>query len=273
MQPALGTYIEIGLALAPGKQADQAFAQAFARIQLIGQLMSFHQPDSELSQLNRARGQAINCHPLTHRCLSLAKAMTRASQGRFNCTLGANLVKAGVLPDQDFFNGEHQPLAVGNAEDLELRGHQARLRRPVLITLDGIAKGFAVDSAIGQLKMADAKAGWINAGGDIRAFGELVLPVSLRDHLGGEHPLGGLQNAALATSTASSSQEVPGQLLGTQAQPLAPSTWSLMAHYAWRADALTKVAANLPVDWSTEDKQAYLAQLGGRWIQQPKANQ
>jgi len=269
MQPALGTFVEIGLAMAPGTTAEQAFTRGFARIQLIGRLLSFHSPDSDLSRLNRAGGQAVSCHPLTLRCLRLAKAMTRASDGRFNCTLGANLVKAGLLPDQGFFNGREPPLSVGKAEDLELLGTHARLRRPLLITLDGIAKGFAIDSAIGQLKMAGAPAGWINAGGDIRAFGKLVLPVSLRDHLNGEHPLGGLQNAALASSTATSSGDFPGQLLDTQAQPLAASTWSIMAHYAWRADALTKVAANLPPSWTETDKSGYLARLGGRWLQVP----
>ncbi|RDV24218.1 hypothetical protein DXV75_15440 [Alteromonas aestuariivivens] len=37
------------------------------------------------------------------------------------------------------------------------------LRRPVLITLDGIAKGYAVDLGVRALKLAGIKAGWINA--------------------------------------------------------------------------------------------------------------
>ncbi len=277
MQPALGTFVEIGLATLPGADSDRAFARAFERIQLIGQLMSFHKPDSDLTRLNCNPGQVIKCHPLTLRCLRLAKAMTWASQGRFNCTLGANLVRAGVLPDHGFFDSaahdcEPRPLAVGESEDIELWATHARLRRPVLITLDGIAKGFALDSAIGQLKAAGMSAGWINAGGDIRSFGDLVLPVSLRDHLGQDHPLGGLQNAALATSTAASSRDYPGQLLDSQARPVAASTWSIMAHFAWRADALTKIAANLPADWTHTQKAAELARLGGRWVPIPVAS-
>lgn len=261
MRPLLGCFVEV--ALPQTSAAQTAFNAAFARIELIQQLLSFHDAASDLSQLNAAQGKAVNCHPLSIKCLRLAKAATRASAGRFNCTLGASLTQRKLLPAHDYKDiyGE-QLLSHGDWRDLELTSASARLTRPVLVTLDGIAKGFAVDSAITELKRLGANSGWINAGGDIRVFGDIVLPIAVRDHQGKEHLLGGLQNAAIATSTCIATPDFPGVLLDGSGQNLLPMTSTVIAHSAWRADALTKVAAATPALGRTE----YVASLGGRWI-------
>jgi FAD:protein FMN transferase len=70
--------------------------------------------------------------------------------------------------------------------------------------LDGIAKGFAVDRAVAALQSAGIRAGVVNAGGDLRVFGEAfeevyVRPPQLPDRL---LHIGRLRNAAVATSAA-----------------------------------------------------------------------
>ncbi len=261
MRPLLGCFVEIALPQTPITQA--AFRAAFSRIELIQQLLSFHNPASDLSRLNAAQGNAVACHPLSLQCFRLAKAVTRVSAGRFNCTLGAALTKRKLLPAHNYeqLYGE-QLLAGGDWRDLELNSISARLARPVLVTLDGIAKGFAVDSAITELKCLGVNGGWINAGGDIRVFGDVVLPIAVRDHQDKEHLLGGLQNAAVATSTSIATPDFPGVLLDGCGQSLPPMTSTVIAHSAWRADVLTKVAAaTLP-----RERAEYVARLGGRWI-------
>lgn len=262
MRPLLGCFVEIGLATR-ATALHSAFDAAFSRIELIHNLLSFHDPASDLSRLNNAEGRVVNCHPLSIRCFRLAQAVTRVSGGRFNCTLGASLTAYHALPAQNFHRlyGENL-LPYGNWQDIELTAHSARLRRPVLITLDGIAKGFAVDCAVAELKRAGITAGYINAGGDIRVFGELVLPIVIRDHEAKEHPVGGLKNAAIATSTTVASHDFPGLLLDAKGARLAPATHTVMAHSAWRADALTKVAAVTSAHICAD----YLATLGGRWV-------
>jgi FAD:protein FMN transferase len=276
MRPLLGTFVEVAIAgqshtsqvsipppSAAQARVNAAFAAAFTRVELIQQLLSFHDLASDLSRLNAAQGKATPCHLLSLKCLRLAKAITRASAGRFNCTLGAALTQRQLLPSHHYeqLYGERL-LDSGDWRDIDLTATGAALARPVLITLDGIAKGFAVDSAIAELKRFGVNSGWINAGGDIRVFGDLVLPIAVRDHQGKEHLLGGLQNAAIATSTSIATPDFPGVLLAGRGQSLPPMTSTVIARSAWRADALTKVAAATPAPERAE----YLATLGGRWI-------
>lgn len=260
MRPLLGCFVEIGL---PYDAPVCAFEAAFARMELIQNLLSFHDVNSDLSRLNSAQGKAVVCHPLSIQCLRLARAITRASEGAFNCALGAILVWTKVLPAHNyaFLYGESL-VNIGVWSDIELAQNSARLRRPVLIALDGIAKGFAIDSAINQLISVGVATGWINAGGDIRVFGDTVLPIVIRDHRGRDEYKGGLQNAAIATSTTQACTQFPGLLLDAAGNALAAGTASVIASKAWRADALTKVAAATCASLRAQK----LASLGGRWV-------
>ena len=70
--------------------------------------------------------------------------------------------------------------------------------------LDGIAKGFAVDRAVAALQSAGIRAGVVNAGGDLRVFGEAFEEVYVRQPQLPDRLLhiGRLRNAAVATSAA-----------------------------------------------------------------------
>lgn len=258
MRPLLGTYVEVG---AQSAQAalPPALDAAFEAILDVQQLLSFHDLGSDLSQLNVANGKEVILRPFSLRVLRLAKAMTRASDGRFNCTVGGALVRKGILPD----HGVKNYLDYGNAHDLELCGNKARLRRPVLVTLDGIAKGYAVDCAVRALQRHQVEAGWVNAGGDLRVYGDLVLPVQRRELDGSLSQLGGLQDAAIATSCVRATPEAdfPAWIVGGVHMPT-PGAWSVLARTAWRADALTKVAGVA----SEEERPALIRRLGGKLI-------
>ncbi len=238
MRPLLGTFVEVGVHL--GEMPEQAINAAFDAVAEVQALMSFHDQNSDLSKLNQAGGREVILHPHSIRMLRLARAMTWASGGLFNCTVGGALVRLGVLPD----HGIGSWLDCGEAEDIELHGRKARLQRKVYVTLDGIAKGYAVDCAVRAMKRCGIKAGWVNAGGDLRAFGELVLPVQRREHDGSYTALGGLQEAAIATTCVQSSHNAtfPAWIVADSLKP-EPGAWSVMARQAWRADALTKVAS------------------------------
>jgi thiamine biosynthesis lipoprotein len=255
LRPALGTFVEITAETdQPQAQIERAIAAAYQDIAQVESLMSFHAIDSELSRLNRTRSP-ITVHPWTARVLHLAKKITFESDHRFNPTVGGALVALGKLPDHgvDF-------ISIGSADDLELLGCRVRRRRAVLITLDGIAKGFAVDRAIARLRQLGINQAVVNAGGDWRCFGQ-PQPIQLAKELGGEH-LGSIQNGACATSAAGLDPErFPAQLIAQQ-NPLTHGYWTVIAPQAWRADALTKVAGASAPDQAA----AWVQKLGGRLL-------
>lgn len=258
MRPLLGTYVEIAVQ-AEGEKGELAITRAFKAIEEIQQLLSFHDPESDLSRLNLAGGAAVTLHPLSHRVLRLARAVTLASKGLFNCMVGGALVRQGVLPD----HGAAPMLDCGHPEDIEFNGSHVRLKRPVMITLDGIAKGYAVDHAIQALQQSGISAGWVNAGGDMRAFGSVVLPVHRRELDGSLTPLGGLKQAAMATSCVRPQHDAsfPAWIVSDDRVPEV-GAWTVLARTAWRADALTKVASLA----HPSERSALVKRLGGRLV-------
>lgn len=257
MRPLLGTFVEIGIHV--DNLPEHTINAAFDAITEVQTLMSFHDQNSDLSKLNQAGGKELTLHPHSIRVLRLARAMTFASDGLFNCTVGGALVRLGVLPN----HGVSSMLDCGAADDIELHGTKARLRRMVQVTLDGIAKGYAVDCAIRAMKRNGALAGWVNAGGDLRVFGKVILPVQRRELDGSFSELGGLQEAAIATTCVRSSHDVsfPAWIVADSRIPES-GVWSVMARHAWRADALTKVACLA----HPAQRNLLIERLGGRLI-------
>ncbi|WGR90829.1 FAD:protein FMN transferase (plasmid) [Bradyrhizobium sp. ISRA435] len=87
----------------------------------------------------------------------------------------------GLLPGLD---GDPVTMSERRVTDtIELSLEQTvRFRSPAItIDLGGIAKGFAVDRAIEVLRRFDIPGGMVNAGGDLRAFGQGPRTVHLRD--------------------------------------------------------------------------------------------
>jgi thiamine biosynthesis lipoprotein len=103
--------------------------------------------------------------------------------------------------------------------------------------LDGIAKGFAVDQAVECLQGAGIAAGVVNAGGDLRVFGDESEEIYLRLP---QRPaqlvrLGRLRNAAIATSARAG---LVDPLSAPRRSPAVGAT--VIAADCMTADALTK---------------------------------
>lgn len=105
------------------------------------------------------------------------------------------------------------------------------------LTLDGIAKGFAVDQAVAALRAAGVRSGTVSAGGDLRVFGEKPERVHVRDSAGRLHDMGVLRDAAVASSDSS---RIVDPRSGRACA--AGRTISVVAADCMTADALTKVA-------------------------------
>jgi thiamine biosynthesis lipoprotein len=239
-RPLLGTLVEIRIEGPPDVAACAAIEAAFAEIAHVHRLMSFHQPDSDVSRLHRAPvGTVVRIDPRTSEVLAVAYDLARRTQGTFDITTAAQLVRAGVLPRPV---SPFEPDPAARWSDIELLpGSRVRLARPLWLDLGGIAKGYAVDRAVELLQRHGAAQICVNGGGDLRVAGARAEPVHLRaglDPLAARVPDIELHDGAVATSAGVGAAHVDGR---TRITPTLPRTVSVLAPRCVHADALTKV--------------------------------
>jgi len=227
---------------------DQAIDAAFLTIASVQNVMSFHDANSELSRLNaEAWKGAVKVSPPMYEVLALAQELHAMSDGIFDVTVGRELVEQHLLPTHHFLEGEDG--VSGCTADIELRpNHKVFFSKRLCVDLGGIAKGFAVDQAVDVLKAHGMAQGIVNAGGDLRCFGEKSVPISLR------HPSSparfvelSMTNRAMATSA--NAYAVCAQVDGrTRAFLKRPYSVSVVAESCMKADAFTKIVFALEED-------------------------
>ena len=146
-RPLLGTYVEVAASGADPARLHAAIDRAFFAVETVHTLMSFQEPGSELSRLNReasgreGAGIMAGLHPWTAQVLAAAAEFRDRSHGVFDAAIDG-------------------------------RGR---------VDLSGIAKGFAVDRAVEALRAAGVGQGIVNAGGDLAVFGDDARQVAVRD--------------------------------------------------------------------------------------------
>jgi thiamine biosynthesis lipoprotein len=223
-RPLLGTLVELGV---PSDMCDPAAAlvAGFGAIAALQQALSRFDDDSDLARFARLPvGASLALRPAGARALRAAQALHRASGGLFDISLGS-------APSGWRCQGG--------------RLHKSSER--VQLDLGGIAKGLAVDDAVRALRGAGCLAGWVNAGGDLRAFGSATLPLQLRDELrGGVRAIGTLTDGAFATSWFAAGSRcrlhAPMARDESRAGPVRRHISVAAPRCLW-ADALTKIVA------------------------------
>jgi FAD:protein FMN transferase len=242
-RPLLGTFVEIAIDGLESARALHAIDGAFDEIAAVHRLMSFHAAGSDLDRLHRAvPGSSVAVDARTLDVLDCAVRIAAASRGRFDPTIAARQVARGLLPRPA---SPWTPDVAADWRDIEFAGAgRVRLVRPLWIDLGGIAKGYAVDRAVGMLIDAGAAEVCVNAGGDLRVAGERAHTVHVRTPAGvGPGPDLELVDGAIATSSRQvDAEERRDERHGarTGAGP-AWQTVSVVAQRCMIADALTKI--------------------------------
>ncbi len=181
-RPLLGTIVEIAVA-DPRPGVEAAIDSAFDAVADIHRLMSFHDPSSDVSRLNReAALHPVAVDDRTFQVLRFAIDLHEQSGGVFDISVARRLQTLRLLPIHD---GEEIPTrsipaasrAIELTPDRRVLFNDPNTR----IDLGGVAKGFAVDCAIAVLRECGVSEGLVNAGGDLAAFGERPWTVHLRD--------------------------------------------------------------------------------------------
>jgi thiamine biosynthesis lipoprotein len=240
-QPWLGTIVSIR-----SDGPRDATSAAFEEIALVHRLMSFHDPASDVSRLNReGHVRPVTVHPYTREVLDWALRIAAASGGCFDISIGRELVEWGLLPHPEGPGAEPD----GTWRDIELQADgSVFLHCPLWIDLGGIAKGYAVDRAMGRLLAQGAERAVVNAGGDIRVHG-LTEPIRLSVETGADTmPMLELTNGSVASSSGHlQRREIQGMTCGPHVHGIrrkpAPTDRfvCVLAGKCMVADALTKV--------------------------------
>ncbi|MCX5740104.1 MAG: FAD:protein FMN transferase [Proteobacteria bacterium] len=240
-RPLLGTFVEVAVSAKTREMEWQAAIAAFEAVAQVHRLMSFHEPDSDVTRINRcAHTRPVEVDPRTYAVLCRSRLLSRESNGVFDCSVGDRLMALGVLPRT---TGLRADGAATWRDVTLLPGNHVRFRRRLTLDLGGIAKGFAVDQAIEALAQRGATAACVNAGGDLRVFGERDWSIAVRrpDAPSGFVALPPLRNRALATSadTFTPNGAIVDPASGLPAR--SPRSVSVLAPTCTDADALTKV--------------------------------
>jgi len=217
-RPLLGTLVEVGV-FAPGLDTQAAVDAAFAVVAEAQACLSRFDANSDIARFNALRrGERLTVRPITRQVLAAAHELRAATAAAFDISLGS-------APD-----------------GWALRGAELdKLSDDACLDLGGIGKGHAVDLAVQTLMAHGVAAGWVNAGGDLRTFGNVDTPVQLRDEsTGGARAFATLRNGAFATSHFG--PESRSQLTTRTSSPPRAHA-SVAAPLCLWADALTKVVA------------------------------
>jgi thiamine biosynthesis lipoprotein len=245
--PLFGSLVRIRVEGCDDALAMAATSAAVRAMTCIHGQMSFHEPASGLSILNRdAARRAIRAPPHMMMVLAEALAVARDSGGVFDPTVAPLAVRARNLPRPE---GAPDPDPAADWRDVELDRMEGtvRFRRPLWLDLGGIAKGYAVDFAVGVLLDYGVPQGCVNAGGDLRVFGPRPETVALQPR---PRDIEGARAVRLSNRSLASSGALGH---GPQSRPMAvhfdgvrrrrsPRRFvSVMADHCVHADALTKV--------------------------------
>lgn len=216
---ALGTWVAVEASAGTPAEEEVAIDAAYAAIAEVDRRMHPHREDSDVARINSTpAGSPIEVHPDTRDLLRLALRIHVLSEGIFDPCL---------------------PTLPGRLSDIEIGESGLVCHVPVELDLGGIAKGYAIDRAIDRLTERGCRSGVVNAGGDLRIFGETQAFV-LRT--GNSVRTLELTDAALAVSDLDA-QDKPEEHRGYYSRRGSPSPKgyaAVIASTAATADALTK---------------------------------
>ncbi|WP_376793587.1 FAD:protein FMN transferase [Thermogemmatispora sp.] len=214
---AMGTTVSYLLPAEASERGGELIRDLFERWE---ETLSRFRPESELMRLNRRAGEWVAVSELLYVVLTHALEAAAASEGLYDPTLLRQLEQLGY--DRSFelleragqvsmteraasLVGESQVRPSGGAwRRIELDPVKRQVRLPAGVQLDfgGIAKGMAVDTALGALRRRGIVPALVNAGGDLAVAG--VPPAGEHWAIAVPGRLGGwtvpLRRGAMATS-------------------------------------------------------------------------
>lgn len=174
----MGTSVEV-IVWGPDRDAsEKAVERAYAEFERIEKKLSVRRRDSEITQINRSAGsKPVKVDDEIYLLIRESKRFSEMSGGAFDISV------QGLGDIWDFDRPGFQAPGPDRAEKGLKRVDYRKIRLNegdstvfleeggMEISLGGIAKGYAVDRAVGILQESGIKGGIVSAGGDLLAFG------------------------------------------------------------------------------------------------------
>jgi FAD:protein FMN transferase len=161
-----------------GDNGNTAAAEATEKMRSLERMLSFFQPESEVSRINKSAGRdKVKVSPETYFILSKSIEYSRLSDGAFNIMVGPLVKKWKVTGDNPVIPSDAEIkslLLLIDYRDLILNKNElsARLsKKGQMIDLGGIAKGFAADEVLKIYRKHGIKSAILDIGGNISVLG------------------------------------------------------------------------------------------------------
>tara|TARA_B110000879_G_scaffold68076_1_gene95317 strand:- start:2197 stop:3030 length:834 start_codon:yes stop_codon:yes gene_type:complete len=262
-KPLLGTYVSIDLsAELDFDELVRISSLGYEAITKVHNLMSYHQTDSQLSQINtKAHLAPILLNPHTEAVINFSLELAEKTNGIFDPCIALHLVKQGLLPNYNQVLTNHS-----HWENILIYDHHITFSKPTHLDLGGIAKGYAVDQAKAVMvkefirsKITEPHI-TINAGGDLTETHWQNKLINIR------HPRTGapfkkieMLNAALATSSYCYQEKGKRPIINPiSREPLnLTRSISIFSPSCMISDALTKIYALAPDSTIHQEYQAH----------------
>lgn len=208
----MGTIAEIKIIDDDPIRAEETIKKCFDRIREIEEKMSFRNPKSELSFLNRNAGKKIKVSKGLFYVLEKSLTYSKLSDGAFDITIGPLTELWGFDEEKKIIPSRHeiaQKAILVNYQNVKLNPHKREVLlklKGMKIDLGGVAKGYAVEEAMEIIKKAKIKDALVDIGRNIKVIGKNPYGKSWK--IGIQHPrkkdellsILSLENTAVATS-------------------------------------------------------------------------
>jgi thiamine biosynthesis lipoprotein len=176
-RPLMGTLVSMTVEGPRRDVLEQGVNDAYREMSRLSDMMNHYNPDSAVSQINRAAGaQPVTVPRELMEVLAMARRVSERSEGAFDITVGSLKVwrfnpEDPAMPSPDeiqqalpLVNFRHVMLNEKNRTVL-LKQHGMR------IDLGGIAKLYILDAGMQMLKQRGITHAMINGGGDVAVMG------------------------------------------------------------------------------------------------------
>lgn len=209
--PTMGTRWQATFFAAPGFDPMPLRSALQAAVDEVDAQMSVWKPDSDLMRLNRAPVGEWRAVPARlAEVLRLGLSIGRASGGAFDIGLGDAVRAWGFGPEPpapEAIRAAATAARLPAHEVLELDGLRVRKRAPIMLDLNGVAKGYGTDRLIEALRGHGITGALTGIDGEMRGHGlrpdgtPWVVAIEAPDpDRRAAHSVLTLQDAAVATS-------------------------------------------------------------------------